>query len=122
MDENKDAPFVAVDAVVVDVSWESNRPVPKEGAAALGCSRAKADATPDMLVAPGLRALLTRENPLAAGGLTWEGCCSCAAPFAVGVPNPIANSMRVGTLGTGGAGVDTGPKGFLVPVWCDLTG
>lgn len=34
----------------------------------------------------------------------------------------MASSIKVGTLGTGGAGVETGPNGLLVPVWCVLTG
>lgn len=35
---------------------------------------------------------------------------------------PDDNSKSVGGFGTGGTGVDTGPNGFLVPVWCVFTG
>ena len=57
------------------------------------------------------------------------GCCCCACcgccpeGFALfGLPKPIANSMSVGGLGTGGAGATGCPNGFLEPVWCVLTG
>lgn len=35
---------------------------------------------------------------------------------------PIDNSKSVGGLGTGGVAAAIGPKGFLVPVTCVLTG
>ena len=57
------------------------------------------------------------------------GCCCCACcgccpeGFALlWLPKPIANSMSVGGLGTGGAGATGCPNGFLEPVWCVLTG
>jgi len=60
---------------------------------------------------------------------SWFACCvwPCGG-FCVGCwlndmeATPDDNSKRVGGLGTGGMGVATGPNGFLVPVWCVLTG
>jgi hypothetical protein len=85
-------------------------------------------------VAPAPKAPAEILKPVCCGCCNWAGgapncglaccwawcCCSCCwfPP-----PRPIVSSNNVGCLvGIGGGVVDTGPKGFFVPVWCLLTG
>lgn len=79
--------------------------------------KAKDDATPDISVAPGLRALGANEEVSTIGSF-WAGrACSWPAGGSVAcAPLFMANSISVSALGTGGGVLMTGPNGFLDPV------
>lgn len=82
------------------------------------------DAMLDISVAPGFKAdddpkPLNKLGPVApvCVAISRVSAATLTGRVAVcGVFFPIANSIKVGCLGTGGAGVVMGPNGFLVPV------
>ncbi len=112
------------------MSWEE---IPCNGGNPLPCLSFAAadvagllndDAMLDISVAPGFRAdddpkPLNKLGPVAPVYVAISRV-SAATPMGrvvvCGKFFPIANSIKVGCLGTGGAGVVMGPNGFLVPV------
>ena len=78
----------------------------------VGFPAANDDATLEMseLPCPGLKPVACGCSPVGEDDPCWF-------PWVL----PSASSINVGTLGTGGAGADGWPNGFLEPVWCVLT-